>query len=415
MRTAPSARGALYPYDIRNPRMDTLTKSISALDIMHEIKIGDNGYTYNMAVGPEIAASRRKRNQLLKGLIDVGDSVVLMGAPSSFKSTLLASVLCTISAGGLEGTGLEYGGKDPIACVLVVGEDKKGACARIEGCQIVFNNGRPLENLAIISTGSAKLDTEEGKNAVIKMIESAEINPKVIAFDNLQRFIAGDENAFRDIGALIDNIEKIRAHFEATSILAQHVGKNSGRETTAMQRMRGSSRLYGCASDVLELQPLPDRSIKLIAQKVKNGASGQEYFFKPMQVTLPPAFDAEASDEPDTTVVLVPVAAQEVVQKPSRAVTDLMTLYQAWEAAEGDNAFTPDKREQLSKSRLKEFFRNSGRDQTWIDNALKLDKNRFLGRLLAAGFVRVDGDMISLTADGEAAVSEVKFSAPETS
>ena len=396
--------------------MDNLTTNpISALDITHEIKIGDNSHTYySMAVGPEIATSRRKIRKILKGLINSGDIALLIGPPSSFKTTLAISAVCTAAAGGVAGTGFEYVGSGPMSSAIVVSEDPDGTCDRICGWQQAFNHGKSLEQLAFISAATVKLDTESGKEAVIKMLESTEVAPKLIVFDNLELLMSGDENSCRDIGVLVDNLKEVGARLGATIILIHHTGKTtSGKDSSAMQRMRGSSKLYGCVSDVLELQTLPDRSIKLIAQKVKNGQSGQEYFFKPMQVTLPSSCDTDASNEPDTTVVLAPVAAQEVVQKPSRAVTDLAMLHEAWKSSGGE--VDDGGRSILTKSALRAHFSTTGRETTWIENAMKLERSRFLGRLVAAGFVSIDGDTLRITEDGEDALREVLPAAPAAS
>jgi AAA domain len=101
------------------------------------------------------------------------------------------------------------------------------------------------------------IDEPGGYDAVRRLIEQAE--PDLLSLDPLARFMTGEENSARDVGRLINSLDRLIQEYRIAIELTHHAGKPSnGDPRQGGQRLRGSSALFGAADTVTMLDRTQD-------------------------------------------------------------------------------------------------------------------------------------------------------------
>ncbi len=84
--------------------------------------------------------------------------------------------------------------------------------------------------------------------------------------------VGGDENAARDVGLFIDNVDQVRRRYGAAALVVHHTGKDGKLE-------RGSTALRGAADTLVALRP-DDDELKLTCEKQKGRTRVQALAFR---------------------------------------------------------------------------------------------------------------------------------------
>lgn len=101
------------------------------------------------------------------------------------------------------------------------------------------------------------IDEPDGYDAVRRLIE--EHKPDLVSLDPLARFMTGEENSARDVGRLINSLNRLIQEYRIAIELTHHAGKPSnGDPRQGGQRLRGSSALFGAADSVTMLDRTQD-------------------------------------------------------------------------------------------------------------------------------------------------------------
>jgi hypothetical protein len=101
------------------------------------------------------------------------------------------------------------------------------------------------------------LDEPSGYDAVRALIERTE--PDLVSLDPLARFMTGEENSAREVGRLINSLDRLIQAYRIAIELTHHAGKPApGDPRHGGQRLRGSSALFGAADTVTMLDRTHD-------------------------------------------------------------------------------------------------------------------------------------------------------------
>jgi AAA domain len=93
------------------------------------------------------------------------------------------------------------------------------------------------------------IDEPDGYDIVRSLIEKTA--PDLVSIDPLARFMTGDENSSRDMGRIINSLDRLVEQYQIAIELTHHTGKQSASEPRqGGQRLRGSSALFGAADTV---------------------------------------------------------------------------------------------------------------------------------------------------------------------
>jgi AAA domain len=101
------------------------------------------------------------------------------------------------------------------------------------------------------------IDEPDGYDAVRRLIEQTE--PDLLSLDPLARFMTGEENSARDVGRLVNSLDRLIQEYRIAIELTHHAGKpTTGDPRQGGQRLRGSSALFGAADAVTMLDRTQD-------------------------------------------------------------------------------------------------------------------------------------------------------------
>lgn len=101
------------------------------------------------------------------------------------------------------------------------------------------------------------IDEPAGYDAIRRLIEQTE--PDLLSLDPLARFMTGEENSAREVGRLINNLDRLIQEYRIAIELTHHAGKPATADPRqGGQRLRGSSALFGAADAVTMLDRTQD-------------------------------------------------------------------------------------------------------------------------------------------------------------
>ena len=159
-----------------------------------------------------------------------GGCTLLIGAPGSFKSTLLAALLGASASGGAI-YGNVYARRQG-AVYAIVGEDLSGWNARWMAWR--QSAGIPEDVVLPLHTFADSVNLFTGEGFEEMLADVREVKPIVIGLDPLSDLITGaDENSAKDMGRVRDRC-KLLMGSDRSLMICQHTGWDESRE-------RGSS------------------------------------------------------------------------------------------------------------------------------------------------------------------------------
>lgn len=173
---------------------------------------------------------------LIEGVVPDDAVVVVFGPSASLKTFLVLDWVFHVR------TGLQWHGRRTSVgeVVYLCGEGANGITKRTAAWKALNNYTGKLG--VHFLTNSLQLNEQAEVAGVIGAIETKGISPRLIVIDTLARFLTGDENTAKDIGAFIRSVDALRRRFSCTVVIVHHTGKD---ETKGG---RGSNSLL-CAAD----------------------------------------------------------------------------------------------------------------------------------------------------------------------
>jgi hypothetical protein len=107
----------------------------------------------------------------------------------------------------------------------------------------------PQDRVHVRTERGIKLDTADGLATISSWIE--ETGATLVRFDPLARYMSSEENSTRDMGRVVDALERMADRYDLGVIVVHHVGhaqKDSAR--VGGDRLRGASALFAAADSV---------------------------------------------------------------------------------------------------------------------------------------------------------------------
>ena len=245
-------------------------------------------------------------NQLVEGLIAVGDIGVFYGAAKTGKSFLTVDLALSLS----NGDGWFDRAVSPAKVLYWAGEDFSGliarrtACARHKGGCGVFS----IDNDPLSLAPSQATDTVDALATILRYeLAPSRLEdpndyvslPPVLIIDTWAMLTASmDENSGKDMSAAMAALRELQARVSnLTIIIIHHAGKDGS------QGMRGHSSLLAAVDVAIEV----DKSSKRLgrwtvrnARRNETGATGQ---FRLKQVALPASELSAAGVRMETCII----------------------------------------------------------------------------------------------------------------
>jgi hypothetical protein len=223
--------------------------------------------------GDHALANLPRPEPLVEELLDLNTLAALFGSSGSGKTFVAIGLSLSIAAGRTWHGRRVHGGK----VLYVAAEGAHGLRDRTEAWKR-HNGVRNVRDVAWLPT-AVNLFTDDWQSFAEV---AAEFRPALIAFDTLSRCVVGaDENSARDMGRIVDNLDRIRRATGACVLAVHHTGKNPD------AGLRGSSVLAGALDTVLRLDG-SDGYLTLRVEKQKYRADGEQlrYRLKPVERSL---------------------------------------------------------------------------------------------------------------------------------
>jgi hypothetical protein len=327
-----------------------LTNATDERAARHALSRDDDCAGYALVPAAELLEVRAPSEYVIDGLIERGISVGLVGPPESGKSLLAAHWLACVATGQhFHGRAVRLG-----LAVWLCGEGHRGIARRLQALELYYR--LPLRDAAlVVSQMPASLVDPLQLLTVRAAIERAQdrfgLGLELLVVDTVARFMApADESVARDMGAMLDAVDRLRG--SATAVLNHHPGHGDNR------RARGSSAWRGALDAEYTIEATGD-AITLSCVKLKDGEKPPPLGFR---LQTSPTRCARADGTPWDSVVLAatdaPPPASAAVEARGKAQRQLLVALRA-HAASGKGVWTlADIRE---VGRLAGMHRNSAR------------------------------------------------------
>ncbi len=218
--------------------------------------IAPSTYTgrYRLRSGPE-AMALPEPAWLVDHLLMAGGIAALIGVPAAYKSFIAIDLALSIAAGRpLYGRAVRRG---PV--VYVAAEGAQSFARRLRGWERAHGIAVPA-TFHLLADTVHLLDDDDVAELTAALAALPE-RPAEVVFDTLARAMAGsDENSARDMGIMIDAVERLRAG-GASVLLLHHVNKSG--------TIRGSTALAGALDTLIEAKPSKEH-VRLVCHKQKD-------------------------------------------------------------------------------------------------------------------------------------------------
>lgn len=264
----PAATDARWDHYRDSPPTEIGAGSIRhlAAEARRQSKAQDKGHRFQLLTSASIAALS-DRGYLLKGVMAPGEMSVWWGPPKCGKSFLAMHVAYALSQGRRV-----FGRRVRQCRVLYLAcEGRSGLRGRIGA--LVSRYGQSESFLALAEPlnlwGTGDADT------LAEFMTAHTID--LVVVDTLNRVMAGgDENSSADMGALIRNLDDIRAKTGAHVLVIHHgvKGNDKGRGP------RGHGSLIGAADAIIEVSASDDGTRNATLTDAKDDASGRAMTFR---------------------------------------------------------------------------------------------------------------------------------------
>lgn len=214
---------------------------------------------------------------VVKGWLNASTFSVIYGEPNVGKTFLALDIAFHVAAGEAWNGNRVKGG--PV--IYLASEGGRGIELRIEA----FRHDRPEMFAAIEDAGTfhmlpvtVDLCAPGDAEALVDVLRS--VRPSLVVVDTLARSMgSGDENTAKDMGALIRNLDFIRAETGAHVMAIHHSGKDTSKGA------RGSGSLRGAVDHEIELTR-EGAVITAENKKERDGPSGRYFAYTLRSVPL---------------------------------------------------------------------------------------------------------------------------------
>jgi RecA/RadA recombinase len=206
---------------------------------------------------------------LMEGLFPRGGLYEMHGPPGSGKSFAALSLALSVA------TGIPFLGHSVChrgGAVFIAGEGISGVGARVEA----WSNANPgVDSIDIqFVAHPIQLLAEVDVDDFLRAINTRSVPPAIIVIDTLARCSAGaDENSARDMGQLIDGMDRLRIETGAAVLAVHHSRKDGDVE-------RGSTALRGAMDTMIGVR-MRSGLVTLTCEKQKDGPT-----FAPLRARL---------------------------------------------------------------------------------------------------------------------------------
>ncbi len=210
----------------------------------------------------------------------------LHGKPGHGKSFVAVDLACSV------GTGTAWHSHDttPGPVLYLIAEGASGLGQRVEAWKLAngaFTSGVQFLPIAVQLLSPIDLP------ALLQLL--ATLKPILVIVDTQARATVGaDENSAKDMGELVDALERIRQATGACVLVVHH-------EARAGENMRGSTALEGAATSIIRC--------------TKDGP----------RLTLTNSKQKDSPEQPDQILALAPIGASAVVSHDAVGLSSLMT------------------------------------------------------------------------------------------
>jgi len=258
----------------------------------------------------------------VQGLLVEGSAAVIYGESNAGK-TFWATDLSLHVAAGREWNGLRVEQGGVVYAVLEGGSGFRNRVAAwrsahgMEDARLPFQAIPAALNLLEDQDGS---DTDRLIAAIQAAAEEMDQSVKLVIVDTLSRALAGgNENSSEDMGALVRNMDRIRAETGACVLFIHHSGKDQAKGA------RGWSGLRAAIDTEIEVRADEETgAASATAVKQREMAKGQVFRFRLDVITL----GQNRHGEPVTTCVVRPVDESLLPEKRPRLSDDQRVAFE---------------------------------------------------------------------------------------
>ena len=236
-------------------------------------------YPVSVAFADELSDRYEPPDELVEGVLTLGDCSVLYGDSNSGKTFLVIDMAAAIARG------VPWMGKRTEAGLVVylAAESPASVRGRLQAYQ--KHHECRVPNFAIVQSPIDLFDGDADTNRVIKLVHQLERQRgqkvRLIVGDTLARLSAGaNENAGQDMGLVVRRFDRIRTECKAHFLLIHHSGK------AAAAGARGWSGIRAAVDTEIEISESPaGRCVEITKQRDLPG-KGTRIGFRLDVVTL---------------------------------------------------------------------------------------------------------------------------------
>lgn len=197
---------------------------------------------------------------LVDGWIPKPSLTILYGEPGGGKTFAALDLALTVASGS------EWMGRKVknTSVLYIAAEGVLGLKNRVKG----YRSKAPIEEDRICFLGTAIDIRDTGQiGELMTALEQKDFAPGLIIVDTLARVSTGaDENSAKDMGMVVEGLDRLKHTFDASVIAIHHTGKIGKSE-------RGSSALRGAADVMIKCSPtstLGGKAIRVECDKMKD-------------------------------------------------------------------------------------------------------------------------------------------------
>jgi phage/plasmid primase-like uncharacterized protein/KaiC/GvpD/RAD55 family RecA-like ATPase len=308
--------------------------------------------------GDELGSEYEAPDELVEGLMAIGESVVVYGDSNSGKTFWALSVATSIASG----TDC-YGRKtDPGLVIYLASEAPASIRSRMQA--IKKYHGCSLENLAMVPVplnfhASGDQDAHDVIE-LVKAVEQMKGKPvRLIIGDTLARMSAGaNENSGEDMGPVMARFDQVAAATGATMMIIHHNGKDAAKGS------RGWSGIRAHIDTEIEVTEKDGVRSASVTKQRQLPSKGETIYFRLDVIEMGTTKFGSAA----TTCVAVPdseAATTKPHKKPTKHDENVRTIERSWWAsgAEERNGLP-----YVSRQALRDLLINDGMSERTAKN-----------------------------------------------
>ena len=236
-------------------------------------------YPLTVAFADELGDTFTPPDELVQGVLTVGDGSIGYGDSNSGKTFLFIDMAAAVARG------VPWMGKqtEPGLVVYLAAESPASVRRRLQAYQ--RHHGVKVPNFAIAQSPIDLFDGDADTDEVIRLVRMLEKQRgqkvRLIVGDTLARLSAGaNENAGQDMGLIVRRFDRIRTETKAHFLLIHHSGKN------AAAGARGWSGVRAAVDTEIEVSDSPSGRCAEITKQRDLSTKGERIGFRLDPVTL---------------------------------------------------------------------------------------------------------------------------------